>query len=150
MRRLICCLGLAAAISFSLAGCSDDSSSGNNTTSAPQSNTPEPTNSNTLAGKTLQFTVTGSQNFSEPVEAVYTIDFHTDQTYTFHPSPQNHEGTSPETGTFSFDAETGSIHFARPDHQDIDGQFNFTSPNSGTAHLIGPEGETEDANFEVI
>src|SRR5215211_7513929 len=150
MGRLISCLGLAAVIAFGFLGCSGDDSSNDNNTQPPQNTTPEPTNSTALGGKTFQFMVTMSHNFSEPVGAVYTTEFRSDQTYTFHPSSQNSEGSTPEIGTFSYDAETGSIHFFRPDHQDIDEQFTFTSPTSGRVHLVGPDGETEDANFEQI
>src|SRR5262245_51475990 len=118
MRRVICCLSLAAAITIGFCGCGGGDGGSNDSSAPPQTNTPEPTNSNTVAGKTFQFTVTGSQNFSEPVGAVYTLEFHSDQTYTFHPSPQNREGTSPENGTFTYDPDTGAVHFFRPDHQD--------------------------------
>ena len=91
-----------------------------------------------------------SHNFSEPEGAVYSLDFHTDNTYTFHPSPQNREGQQVENGSFTYDSDTGTIHFTRPDHQDIDGTLTFTDGTSGTAHLVGPEGEVEDSTFVQI
>src|SRR5213593_689982 len=121
MRTRMCCLGLAAAILVALCGCGGDNSSDGG--GSPSPTTSSSTNANTLAGKTFQFTVTMSYNFSEPVGAVHTIEFHSDGTYTFHPSPQNREGLNLENGTFSYAADTGLIHFSRPDHQDIDGQF---------------------------
>ena len=74
---------------------------------------------------------------------------YTDTAYTFTPSPMNRETTVQEVGTYTFNPETGTIHYARPDHQDLDGAFHFDMPTSGTIHLSGPEGETEEANFIV-
>ena len=148
MRGLRWWLAVAAATLLAFCGCGGDNPSDGSNASAPTNNAA--TNANTLAGKTFQFTVTMSYNFSEPVGAVYTIDFHPDQGYTFHPSPQNHEGLNLENGTFTYDADTGLIHFSRPDHQDIDGQFTFSSPTGGTVRLMGPEGEIEEANFEQV
>lgn len=103
---------------------------------------------NDVAG--FEFTVTDSFNFSEPVGAMYSINFHIDHSYTFHPSPQNREGQNDENGTFTYDTPSGHIHFTRPDHQDIDGTFAFKSETSGNVNLAGPEGETEKATFVEI
>jgi hypothetical protein len=129
------------------AGCGggDDSTQAN--AGPGPTNQPPNVSSNEIAGKSFEFTVTMSHNFSEPEGAVYSLDFHADNTYTFHPSPQNREGQQLENGIFTYDPTTGAIHFTRPDHQDIDGTLTFIDATSGTAHLVGPEGEVEDATF---
>src|SRR5438094_4759075 len=103
MRKGICWIACVTAISFVLCGCGGSGSSSNGDSGAPpQTSTDQGSNtsSNTLAGKMFQFTVTMSLNFSEPLGAVYTVDFHTDGSYTFHPSPQNRESQYPENGTY--------------------------------------------------
>jgi hypothetical protein len=131
-----------------LTGCGDDKGSSNQNGGGGQTNQPPPTPTNNLAGHTFQFTVTSSLNFSEPEGAVYTVAY-TDTDYTFFPSPMNRETTQQEVGTYTYNPETGMIHYTRPDHQDIDGFFHFDTPTSGTIHMNGPEGETEDANFTI-
>lgn len=144
-RMLVCFFTLATII---LTGCGDDHGSGSKNGGNSNTNEPPAVPTNNLAGHTLQFTVTQSQNFSEPEGAVYLITY-TDADYTFYPSTMNRETTEQEMGTYTYLPETGMIHYARPDHQDIDGVFHFDTPTSGTVHMQGPEGETEDANFVV-
>jgi hypothetical protein len=149
MKRVACLFGAAIFLVF-LVGCGGGNGDSSQPASTPDQMGQGPdtsSSSNSIAGKSFEFTVTMSHNFSEPEGAVYTLDFHSDNTYTFHPSPQNREGQNLEEGSFTYDPSTGAIHFARPDHQDIDGTLTFTDPTSGTAHLMGPEGETEDATF---
>jgi hypothetical protein len=146
---------LPAFCSFALAvsaltGCGDDKGSGSGGTGGnSETNQPPATPTNNIAGHTLQFTVTRSENFSEPEGAVYLIAY-TEADYTFYPSTMNRETVQQEVGTYTYVPESGFIHYTRPDHQDIDGVFHFDSPTSGTIHMAGPEGETEDANFVVL
>lgn len=134
---------------YVLTGCGNDKGSNNQTGGGSDTNQPPPTPTNNLAGHTLQFTVTASDKFSEPEGAVYTVAY-TDTDYTFFPSPLNRETTQQEVGTYTYNPETGIIHYARPDHQDLNGVLHFDTPTSGTIHLNGPEGETEDANFIIV
>jgi hypothetical protein len=119
---------------------------GNASSSNGGTNQP-PAATNSLAGKTLTFTVTGSVNFSEPVGAVYMVAYPSETAYVFTPSPMNRETTQQELGSYTFNPATGAIHYTRPDHQDLDGVFHFDSATTGTLHLNGPEGEVEDATF---
>src|SRR4051812_22977119 len=139
-------ISLALAVLLNTGCGGDNKSSGQGGTS--NTNPPPTMATNNLAGHTLQFTVTQSLNFSEPEGAVYLVAY-TDTGYTFTPSPMNRETTMQEMGTYSYNPETGMIHYTRPDHQDLDGVFHFDAPTTGTIHLNGPEGEMEDANFVV-
>jgi hypothetical protein len=134
---------------YLLTGCGNDKGSSGSNGGGSETNQPPPALTNNLAGHTFQFTVTKSLNFSEPEGAAYTVAY-TDADYTFFPSPMNRETTQQEVGTYTYKPETGMLHYTRPDHQDINGVFQFDSPTSGTIHLNGPEGEMEDANFTIV
>src|SRR5258707_1177652 len=133
MLRMIFGSVLVSILAAGVCGCggSGDSGGANNNNSASTTSTSENVSSNSLAGGTFHFTVTSSYIFSEPVGGVYTIDFHTNNTYTFHPSPQNREEKNVKNGVYTYNANTEIIHFPRPDHQDIDGKYTFTSPTAG-------------------
>ena len=140
---LLAALAMAALLNTGCGG--DKNSSGQG--GGSQTNQPAAT-TNHLAGHTVQFTVTQSFNFSEPEGAVYLVAY-TDSDYTFTPSSMNRETTVQEMGTYSYNPESGAIHYTRPDHQDLDGVIHFDTSSTGTIHLNGPEGEMEDANFVV-
>jgi hypothetical protein len=142
-------LGLTSIVAFSGCGGSGSDNNQNTTENSPPATTQNAA-TNDVTGRSFEFTVTDSVNFSEPVGAMYSINFHPDHSYTFHPSPQNREGQADENGTFTYDTSSGHIHFARPDHQDIDGTFAFETESSGNVDLAGPEGETEKATFVDI
>jgi hypothetical protein len=141
---LMVSLALAVLLNTGCGG--DNNSNGQGGTS--NTNQPRSTATNNLAGHTLQFTVTQSVNFSEPEGAVYLVGY-TEREYTFTPSPMNRETTMQEMGTYIYNPQIGAIHYVRPDHQDLNGMIQFDTPSSGSIHLSGPEGETEDANFVV-
>jgi hypothetical protein len=138
-----------ALASYLLTGCGGDNKGSNGQNGGGSETNQPPALTNNLAGHTFQFTVTKSLNFSEPEGAVYTVSY-TETDYTFSPSPMNRETTQQEMGTYTYKPENGMIHYTRPDHQDLDGFFQFDTPTSGTIHLNGPEGEMEDANFTII
>ena len=145
MKYTLALLGTLALAALLNTGCGGDKNSGGQ---GGTSQTNQPAVTNKLAGHTVQFTVTQSFNFSEPQGAVYFVSY-TDTDYTFTPSSMNRETTMQEMGTYSYNPETGSIHYTRPDHQDLDGVVHFDTASTGTIHLNGPEGEMEDANFVV-
>jgi hypothetical protein len=103
-----------------------------------------------LAGKTLSFTTTASDNFSEPAGSTFTINFTDDTHFTYNPSPQNSDGTEPRMGTYTYDPNSATAVFTGTGLPDTTVTFNFTGPGTGTAHMTHPDGGTLDANFTQI
>lgn len=142
--------GLLGAALWLLTGCSEDE---------PQVDSNEPTASQnrvtnnapaSLSGKSYTFTVTGSQNFTEPFNSDYTIDFTTETTYILHPLGRNNQPTADRQGNYSYETRSGLIHFAEtsPDSgRTFEAVLSFSAAEAGTAHLTGRNGESQDALF---
>ena len=150
MRKIIGSL-LIGALAALACGCSDDQNAERDQTSQ---NGIENSVTNfvpsTLLGRTYTFTVTGGQNFSEPLNAAFTIDFNSDTSYTLHPSGQNHQRTGDRNGNYTYEFRSGLIHFVEitPDSgRTFDAVLTFTSASTGSAHFCGPSGQTQDAVF---
>jgi hypothetical protein len=133
-----------------LAGCTeddrvDDSSGPIRTNDFTRNDAPP-----TLAGRSYTFSVTANQNFTEPFNSGYTIDFITDTSYILHPSVQENHPTPDRQGNYTYDPISRVIHFAEssPDSSRVfEAILTFTSPTAGTAHLTGRHGETQDTVF---
>jgi len=134
--------------SLFLIGCGGSGGSdSNSSTQTPMSDNTQTNNPSAFAGKTYSFTVTSRQGLSEPVGAIYTIDF-TETTYTFNPSPQNLERTNSISGSYTYDPNTATVVLSAT--EDVTGQFNFATPTSGTVHWSETDGEMQDANFNQL
>src|SRR5260221_8534286 len=79
-----------------------------------------------LEGKTFTFTVTSSQNFSEPAGSSFTVAFTDSSHFTYTPSPENTSGTGPFTGTYTYDPNTATAIFSSSGVPDTTATFNFT------------------------
>jgi hypothetical protein len=100
-----------------------------------------------LAGKTFNLTVTGQQNNSEPVGSTFQVTFNDNSNFTYTPSPQNADATGPANGTYTYDPTTGTVTLNREGKDAQTGVLNFTSPSSGTTHLVEANGNFLDADF---
>jgi hypothetical protein len=129
-------------------GCTEDQSS-----EETQPNQVENAQTNfvptTLGGKSYTFTVTANQDFVEPFNSDYTIDFNSETSYTLHANAPNAQ--SPDSqGNYTYDFRSGVIHFVETTPvtgRIIDAVLTFTSATTGTAHLTGRNGESQDAIF---
>lgn len=143
----------ASVIMVLVTGCggSSDNSSNNSNANAAQNNTPsDGSNGSTpssLAGKAYSFTVTARQGLSEPVGATYTISFD-NANYTFTPSPQNAESTTPFTASYTYDPSTATAILSGVEA--VTATFNFTTPTSGTYHFMEEDGEMQDGTFSQL
>ena len=151
MRKIFIASVLIAALAALICGCSDDQNSQSN-----QSSQTGIDNSATnfvptaLAGRSYTFTMTASQNFTEPLNSDFTVDFNSDTSYTLHPSGQNKQRATDRQGNYSYEFRSGFIHFVEttPDSGRIfDAVVTFTSATTGSAHFTGPSGQTQDAVF---
>jgi len=129
-----------------LAGCggggdssSDNSSNNQNTGGSSDTNAPA-----SLSGKTFSFTVTSRQGLAEPVGSTYTIAFD-DNNYTYSPSPQNTERTTPFTSAYNYDPNTRTAILTGV--EDVTATFTFQTPTSGTYHFQEEDGEMQDGTF---
>ena len=100
-----------------------------------------------LAGKTFNMTVTGQQNNSEPVGSTFQVSFDDASNFTYTPSAQNTDASGPAQGTYTYDPATGNLTLDRTGKDPMTGQLNFTTPNSGSTHLVEPDGDFLDADF---
>ena len=135
-----------------LAACSGDGGGGSNSSGGTNTND-NGTNQlapASLAGKTLSFTTTASENFSEPAGSTFTISFTDDTHFTYNPSPQNSDGTEPRMGTYTYDPNSATAVFTGTGLPDTTVTFNFTGAGTGTAHMAHPDGGTLEANFTQI
>jgi len=135
-----------------LAGCSDDQMDFSNQTDTP--NTPQGTNAPvSLSMRSYSFTVTANQGFAQDFNSGYVVDFETPTTYTLHPAAQN--GTQPpdQQGNYSYERRVGVIHLISStpiSGRVVDMAVAFTTPTTGSAHLTGALGETQDAIFMQV
>jgi hypothetical protein len=130
-------------------GCTDDQNSqdteGNQVANAETNFIPT-----TLSGKSYTFTLTASQNFAEPFDSDYTIDFNSETSYTLHPNSRKNQAATDSQGNYSYDFRSGIVHFvetAPVSGRIIDAVLTFTSATTGTAHITGRNGESQDALF---
>jgi hypothetical protein len=133
-----------------LAGWGGGYTNNDSSSSAPNNNDGgSNTNNNpaSLAGKTLSFTVTARQGLSEPVGSTYTIVFDT-STYTFNPSPQNVERTTPFTDAYTYDPGTATAILSGT--ETVTATFDFTTPASGAYHFQETDGEMQDGTFSQL
>ena len=84
------------------------------------------------------------KGLSEPVGSTYTIAFD-DNNYTFTPSPQNTERTTPFTAAYTYDPNTATAILTGTEN--VTATFTFTTPTSGTYHFEEPDGEMQDGSF---
>jgi hypothetical protein len=147
--RAICLFGGVLAGLWLLAGCTPDDYY-NNRDSNAQNNGPTNGVPTSLAGRSYTFTVTGSQGFPEEFNSGYTIDFQSETAYLLHPTPQKDRLIRDEHGSYLFDSRSGVVHFveeAPVTGRTFDAALTFNSPNSGTAHLTGANGQSQDVIF---
>src|SRR5262245_5668763 len=140
---------LVATMALLFLGCSEDQSSQD--TDPNQANN-APTNfvPTSLAGRSYTFNVTATQGFAEPMNADYTIDFNSESSYTLHPNAQNRAVSHDSQGNYSYDYRNEVIHFAETSPLSgriVDAALTFTSATTGSAHLTGRNGESQDAVF---
>ena len=151
MKKTIVISILLAGVAALLWGCSDDQNAERDQTSQSGiENSATNFIPTTLSGKTYTFTVTASQNFAEPLNADFTIDFNSETSYTLHPSGQNRQRTPDRLGNYTYEWRSGLIHFIESTPESgriIDAVLTFTSATTGSAHLTGRNGETQDAVF---
>ena len=124
--------------------CDDDHPSSGTNGGTNNVNTNLPTS---LVGKTFNMTVTAQQNNSEPVGATFQVTFDDDSNFTYTPSPQNSDGAGPAQGTYTYDPATGNLMLERAGKDPMSGQLMFTTPNSGTVHLVEPDGDFLETTF---
>ena len=142
-RRLVCLFSLLIASIWLGAGCTEEDYLSHSVTS---------TNSQpvTLSGKSFTFTVTGNNRFPEGFNSGYTIDFQTSTSYVLHPTPMKKVAAHDEQGNYVYDARSRVVYFVESfpvAGRSFEGAFTFLSPESGTAHLTGRDGETQDMVF---
>lgn len=119
-----------------------------------ESSNPQVTNAPaSLSSRTFSFIVTANQSFAEEFSTSYVIDFETPTTYTLHPSSQNNRQIQDEQGNYTYERVSGRIQLVSStpvNGRVVDMQMNFITPTSGTAHLSGRNGETQDVVFNQI
>jgi len=141
---------LVMALALVAAGCGGGDSNSDSSNTTPNNNGGGSNTTNnpaSLEGKTLSFTVTARQGLSEPVGSTYTIVFDT-STYTFNPSPQNIERTTPFTDAYTYDAGTATAVLSGTEA--VTATFDFTAPTSGTYHFQEADGEMQDGTFSQL
>ena len=132
-----------------ITGCTPDDYY-NNRDSNTQNNAPTEAVPVSLAGRSYNFTVTGSQGFPEEFNSGYTIDFQSETAYLLHPTPQKDRLIQDEHGSYLFAPRTGVVHFveaAPVTGRTFDAALIFTSPTSGNGHLTGGNGQSQDVVF---
>jgi len=136
-----------AVLGVALAGCGGGGDSSSNDPTGTNQNTGGNSNTNapaSLSGKTYSFTVTSRQGLAEPVGSTYTIAFD-DNNYTYNPSPQNTERTTPFTAPYNYDPNTATAILTGT--EDVTATFTFQTPTSGTYHFQEKDGEMKDGTF---
>ena len=134
---IVCAVGLTACDDEHHGGSGNPGGTNNVSTNLPAS----------LAGKTFNMTVTGQQNNSEPVGSTFQVTFDDDTNFTYTPSPQNTEASTPGQGTYTYDPATGNVTLTREGKDPMTGKLNFATPTSGNTHLVEPDGDFLDVDF---
>ena len=130
-------------------GCTEDQKAPGDETNQPQ-NTETNIVPATLAAKSYTFTVTASQNFAEPFSSGYVIEFNTETSYFLHPTIETGESPTDSQGNYSYDPFSRVVHLAETTPnpgRTIELELTFISATSGTARLVGRNGERQDAVF---
>jgi len=142
-RRIVCFFGLLVGIIRLGTGCTEEdylSHSVTSTNSQPM----------TLSGKSFTFTVTGNNRFPEQFNSGYTINFQTPTTYVLYPTPMQKVPAHDQQGNYIYDVRNRVVYFAESfpvPGRTYEGAFTFLSPEAGSAHLTGRNGETQDVIF---
>jgi hypothetical protein len=134
-------------------GCGEDIPSTDDSNDSKTAHTQATNAPPTLSGISYSFTVTASHNFAEEFNSGYVIDFETPTTCTFHPSPQNNRQLADQQGNYSYDRRSGVVQLVSVSPatgQAIQVAMTFITPTTGSAHLTGPDGQTQDVVFVQI